>query len=227
MANLRIGKYTGKYYGSYFNESITLTSEEMHLNAIYIYQVLKYIHGWSDNAIAGILGNMQSESALNPGRWQSDNVGANSSGYGLVQWTPATTYFEWCSAEGRNDPSEMDNNIERIIYELENRLQYYATVDYPESFTEFTQSTESPYYLACAFAFNYERSWVALYGTEEEKEALRQQRGGQANYWYEYLTNEQPDIPDIPGQTTSRKKKRYNFILFNSRRRKLWNGQRF
>ena len=196
MANLRVGKYTGEYYGSLFGESETLTNGEMKLNAQYVYEVLKYIYGWSDNAIAGLIGNLQAESAINPGRWQSDNVGNTSGGYGLTQWTPASKYFEWCTAEGRTDPSEMDNNIERIIYEVENRLQYYTTPDYPETFTEFTKSTKSPYYLACAFAWNYERSYVVLYGTEEQRESLRQARGGNAEYWYEYLTGLQPDIPD-------------------------------
>lgn len=196
MANLRIGKYTGEYYGSYIGESETLTNDEMHKNAQYVYEILKYIYGWSDNAIAGLVGNLQAESAINPGRWQSDNVGNNSGGYGLTQWTPATKYFEWCQSEGRADPSEMDNNIERIIYEVENNVQYYKTDGYPETFKEFTTSTKTPYYLACAFAWNYERSYVVLYGTEAEREALRQARGGNAEYWYEYLTGLQPDIPD-------------------------------
>ena len=200
MANLRTGKYGGEYYGSYYNESVTLSSAEMHKNAEYIHQVLKYIYGWSENAIAGLLGNTQYESALNPGRWQSDKVDNNNGGYGLVQWTPATKYIDWCRNTGRNDPSEMDNNIERIIYEVENNVQYIKTPDYSESFSAFTQSTKSPYYLACAFAWNYERSYVVLYGTEAEQEALRQKRGGSADYWYQYITTylPDPDNPDYP-----------------------------
>lgn len=222
MANLRVGKYTGEYYGSYFNESEPLTSEEMHKNAQYIYEVLKYIYGWSGEAIAGMLGNIQAESSINPGRWQGDNVNVGPA-YGLVQWDPFTKYTEWCAEQGFSDPSEMDANIERIIYEVENRIQYYATPDYPESFAEFTTSTQTPYYLACAFAWNYERSAVVLWGTEEEQEALRQQRGGNANYWYEYLTGLNPDIPT----PTSNKRKGYNFVLFNKKRRSQWISRRF
>lgn len=205
MANLRVGKYTGEYYGSYFDESEPLTNEEMHLNAVYVYQILKYIYGWSDNACAGLIGNLQAESSINPGRWQGDNVGVGPA-YGLVQWDPFTKYTDWCTSEGRTDPSEMDNNIERIIYEVENNIQYYSTADYPESFVEFTQSTASPYYLACAFAWNYERSWVVLYGTEEEKENLRQLRGENANYWYTYLTSNEPPEPVDPTPTKKKKK---------------------
>lgn len=227
MANQRTGKYGGTYYGSLFDESETLTNEEMQVNARYLYEVLHYVYGWSMKAVAGALGNIQHESAINPGRWQSDNVGNTSSGYGLVQWTPASKYIDWCTEQGYSDPSEMDNNIARIIYEVENNVQYYKTDDYPETFKQFTTSDKDPYYLACAFAWNYERSYVVLYGTAEEQEALRQQRGGSAAGWYSYLyeyyqggTPDQPDLPDIP--TFRRKKKKYNFILFNRRRRAIW-----
>ena len=54
-----------------------MNMDEMKINAIYIYSALSDA-GWTLNAIAGILGNMQSESAINPGRWQSDRVGRKS-----------------------------------------------------------------------------------------------------------------------------------------------------
>lgn len=209
---LRFGNY-GSYYGNDYNSSNSLTNDQMKVNATYIYKALSD-KGWSKNAIAGILGNMQHESAINPGRWEGNDVG-DGPGYGLVQWTPYTKYTEWAKLNGHSDPSTMDANIDRIIYEVKNRVQYYATDDYPESFEEFTKSTKTPYYLACAFAFNYERSWVALYGTEEEKEALRQKRGGSANDWYEYLGGVSP------GTSTNRKRKGYKFVLFNKRRRMI------
>ena len=48
--------------------------------------------GYTDEAIAGILGNVQAESGFNPWRWQSDRVNTNN-GYGLFQFTPATGYL--------------------------------------------------------------------------------------------------------------------------------------
>lgn len=196
MANKRSGKY-GTYYGSYFNESVTLTTSELNTNAKYIYLYLS-AEGWSLNAIAGILGNMQHESALNPGRWQSNDVNNLSGGYGLTQWTPASKYINWCSENGYSDPSEMDNNLKRIIYELENGGQYYATDEYNYSFKTFSTSNKTPYELACAFAWNYERSWVVLYGSEAEKQALRELRGGSANSWYEYLSELEPATKFTP-----------------------------
>ena len=215
MNTWRIGRY-GDYYGSYWGESVTLTYAQMAVNATYIYKSLTAA-GWTIAAISGLLGNLQHESAINPGRWQSDDVGNTSMGYSLVQWTPSTVYTEWCAAQGLSDPSIMENALARILYEVDNGLQYYSTPGYPESFQEFTQSDSAPYYLACAFAWNYERSWTVLYGTEAEKEALRQQRGNAAESWYTYLTGQDPTPPPTPGRKN--KRKGYNFLLFG---KKAW-----
>lgn len=207
MAELRAGAY-GAYYGCPYDESHALNAAQMAINAEYIYSYLSDC-GWTAEAVAGLLGNMQHESSINPGRWQSDNVGNMSGGYSLVQWTPASNYISWCEGQANSDPSAMDTALSRIIYELEHGLQYYATPAYDISFRAFTQSTDSPYTLACAFAWNYERSYTVLYGTEAEKEALRQKRGGAANVWYEYLTGVTPDDPVTP----EKKKKRLSLLL--------------
>lgn len=222
MSNLRTGKY-GQYYGSYWGESVPLTTAQMQLSATYIYSALMDA-GWTPEAIAGILGNIEHESGCNPGRWQSDNVGNISSGYSLTQWTPSTKYTDWCNSEGRSDPSEMDNAIERILYELENGLQYSATDGYPLSFRQFTQSTNSPYDLACAFAWNYEKSWTVLYGSEEEKEALRQKRGNAAMSWFAFLTGIDPTPPGPTPTPTTKTKRGYNFVLFGNKpwRKRQW-----
>lgn len=215
MAELRSGTY-GQYYGSLWGSSETLTESQMQKNALYIYSALTD-KGWTAQAIAGVLGNMQHESAINPGRWQGENVGVGPA-YGLVQWDPWTKYVDWCTAEGRSDPSEMDNAIARILYELENGIQYYKN-NYPYTFKEFVKSTDSPYTLACAFAFDYERSWIALYGTEAEKESLRQLRGGSAENWYTYITGETPTPPGPGGGSggTTKRRKKYNFVLFGNK----------
>lgn len=223
---LRFGKY-GSYFGNDYNSSNALTMEQMRVNAKYIYSYLK-AEGWTLNAIAGVLGNMQHESSINPGRWEGNDVG-DGPGYGLTQWTPYTKYTEWVVLNGYSDPSEMDANLTRLVYEFSHAVQYYPTDNYPETRSEFKESTKSAYYLACAFAWNYERSAVVLYGanskaqaenlTEAEKEAnreaLRQKRGNAAQYWYEYLGGTTPITP------TTKKKKRYKFYLFN-RKRKIY-----
>lgn len=92
---------------------------------------------------------------------------------GLVQWTPYTKYTEWVSG----DPSTMDNNLSRIIYEIENNLQWIPTQTYNFSFEEFSKSELSPYELGLAFLSNYERP----------AEPNQPQRGTQAEFWFEFL----------------------------------------
>ena len=60
----RTGTY-GTYWGNTYNSSNTLTMSQMEINATYIWSALSY-QGWTLNAVAGMLGNMQSESAINP-----------------------------------------------------------------------------------------------------------------------------------------------------------------
>lgn len=61
---LRTGTY-GNYWGNTFDSSNTLTKSQMEINATYIWSYLQS-KGWTKNAVAGMLGNMQSESAINP-----------------------------------------------------------------------------------------------------------------------------------------------------------------
>lgn len=175
-----------------------LTDAEMQNNAIYIYWYLSN-RGWTLNAIAGMLGNMQTESTINPGIWESLTVNT-SNGYGLVQWTPATKYLSWCEENGL-EPSSMDSALKRIIYELENGLQYIATDSYPETFAEFAVSTKTPTYLAMAFLANYERP----------ADPSQPIRGEQAEYWYTYLSG-------ISFGTKTKRRRKFNFILFGNRK---------
>ena len=56
--------------------------------------IISLCGGWSTESIAGMVGNMQHESGLNPWRWQDDTVAADrSNGYGLAQFTPAYDYL--------------------------------------------------------------------------------------------------------------------------------------
>ena len=172
-ANIRMGEY-GTYIGNTFDSSNYLTYNQMKVNAEYIYKALKD-KGWTLNAVAGMLGNMQRESTLNPGIWQNNDVGNTTGGYGLVQWTPATKYIDWLLPG--SDASTMDNNISRILYELENNIQWISTEDYPMSFKEFTTSKERPEDLASVFLYNYERAGVSA-ENERRENALN---------WYLYL----------------------------------------
>ncbi len=165
-----------------------LSTEEQHVNAKYIYSYLS-ARGWTINAIAGMLGNMETESTINPAIWENLDPSDPERGYGLVQWTPSTKYTEWCDSEGI-DPAHMMSALLRIEYEFENGIQFYPTDEYPITWSEFKTSTLSPSYLGMAFLYNYERP-----------ASLDQpSRGTQAETWYNYLLNNGGGgvIPDSP-----------------------------
>jgi hypothetical protein len=217
MATLRNGAI-GDYYGSTFSESEPLSQSEMNVNADYILRFF-ILNGWTTNAVCALLGNMQAESTLNPGRWQSDNVVSTSNVYGVVQWTPSTKYSDWCSENGYSDPSEMDHNLFRIRYEVKNGVQWISRTDYPLSFDEFSKSGASIDYLAKAFLLCYERP-------ADQSESVQNYRSELAYAWFTYLEElyggSIPDNPSVPTPINKRKSK-YNFILLNSRkRRETW-----
>lgn len=157
------------------NKYLTAYGTEMTANATYIFDYFTS-KGWTKNSICAMLGNMQRESTINPGIWQNLDEGNTSLGLGLCQWTPATKLIEWCNSNNLNYLS-IDAQCKRIIYELENGLQWIATSDYPESFSEFTQSTKDIEYLVYAFLKNYERA-----GVEAVSERI-----DHAEYWFSTL----------------------------------------
>ena len=70
-------------------------SQDQINNASYIYSYFTS-HGWTSQSVAGMLGNITSESGIRPDVWES----GNHQGYGLVQWTPPTAMQNWCSSNG-------------------------------------------------------------------------------------------------------------------------------
>lgn len=78
------------------------TDTEAQDNMIEIYNYLSS-QGWSDIAVAGLLGNVANESGFNPWRWQNDVVNLTSKykGYGLVQFTPSYYYIGGRGAEAQ------------------------------------------------------------------------------------------------------------------------------
>ena len=178
----------------YISKNAFLTEEEMAINARYVYSYLTS-RGWSPTAVCGMLGNMETESTINSGIWQNLDAGNTSLGFGLVQWTPATKYINWCHDRGL-EPSAMPSALARIEWELENGEQFYPTDDYPLTFREFKTSSASASYLAWTFLRNYERP------ADQDQPA----RASQAEKWYNLLRGsegseggtEDPDTPITP-----------------------------
>jgi hypothetical protein len=173
--------YVGKF-GNFYASNSALSKEEQKVNATYIYKGMS-TYGWTLNAICGMLGNMQTESTINPARWQGGVV-KDSKGYGLVQWTPSTNFRSWSKSTNENEL--MDEEIARIKWEHDNGKQFYKTSDYPLTFKQFVVSKESAYYLGRVFGRNYERSSAILSGGDAAEKSLNT-RGNYATAWYDYL----------------------------------------
>jgi len=183
-----------------------LSLSEMKVNAKYIFDYL-YALGWSKTAICGMLGNMQSESTINPAIWQGLREGNTLAGYGLVQWTPASKFLNWCTANSLN-PSEMDSALLRILYEVENGLQWYHPT---MSFAEFSMNEDTPSNLAILFLEHYERP-------KNKNQPIRATR---AEYWFSFLNDQLPpdeNNPPDPTPHVSTRRSLKPFFYINKRR---------
>jgi len=155
-----------------------LTKQEMCDNAEIIYEVLRS-KGWSKNAIYAVLGNMEAESALSPGRWQN-GVGP---GYGLIQWDPASKYLKWAAATGSSSVSIL-GQIKFLEYSmLPGKGEYFfnsnsAADGYYVDYDVFIRSTASIDYLTQVFFWSYVRASVDR----------MPERISAAYFWYEYFT---------------------------------------
>lgn len=166
--------------------NFALNQSQMENNAVLLRQIfLGYHTGWTLQAISALLGNMQSESTINPGLWE--NYQPYWRGYGLVQWTPYTNYSDWAGAGWENNgPKQCD----RIEYERLNNLEWIINPNYPYTYTFDTwhESTDSPTDLARAFLVDYERPIASVIPSELII------RGQQAEDWYTYLSGH-PYVP--------------------------------
>lgn len=180
-----------------------LTLPQMTVNAQYILDFLQD-RGWTKNAICGMLGNMQTESTINPAIWQGLDEGDTSEGFGLVQWTPATKYLNWCTARGYAY-DKMDSNLLRIIEEVETDTQWGNDSlgnPPPFSFEGFTHSTLSAYNLGMLFLRHYERP-------EVYNQPIR---GEQAQYWFNTLTGDNTGGNGGSGYIPTKSKSFFNYI---------------
>ena len=110
--------------------------------------------GWTKNAICGLLGNIEIETAytLNP----DINAYNGDGGYGLLQWTPGSKLKNWAESNGLNFKT-INTQCRRVIYEYDNNVQFYPSNYCSLSFKQYVKSYNSPESLAECFMHNYER----------------------------------------------------------------------
>lgn len=156
---------------------------DMTANAYMVYSFFNKL-GFTAEAIAGLLGNMQQESGINPGRWQ----GGSGPGYGLAQWDPASNYMNYATRNGI-DINDADSNGEgqcQCINDGEAEGQWLPNTptaiehNTRYSWAEFAQLTDVNEAVR-AFLYEYERA-----GTP-----MLQNRYTYAAYWYGIITSGQ------------------------------------
>lgn len=185
-------------YGSVCSVVSTLTDSQTQANAAYICSYLMNL-GFTKNAACGILGNLQRESGINPGIWESSNN--TSRGFGLVQWTPATIFLNRAVTEGvlssatassvnaltQSNPKELlTAEMECFIWCCTARGDWIKPSGsmqhsgYSMTFSEFMKSTYPASTLAIVFHDHYERSGDSL-------ATIQSTRATYATSWYNTL----------------------------------------
>lgn len=169
--------------------SAYLTQSEMENNATEFYGYFNS-KGFSIESVAGMLGNLQQESNINPGMKQTAST---SSGWGLIQWTPSSNLTGYASAQGSDwATGEIQTQLmwDEIINGYGGQWIPKPALGYSYTGKEFSQLTDVPE--ACK-AYLYERERAGV-------EALTN-RLTYASNWYEYLTGVTPPTPPTPTPT--------------------------
>lgn len=139
-------------YQTYLSESEKMNNAQM---------VANHFVGtdWTKESLAALIGNMSHESTLNPDLYEFGYDWSADRGYGLVQWTPRSKYWNWATAQGL-EPRSGDSQLARIDYEVSNNIQWIAKSSYGGmTFAQFRQNSGgwSVDYLTEAFTWSYER----------------------------------------------------------------------
>ncbi|EFU07703.1 phage tail tip lysozyme [Enterococcus faecalis] len=158
-----------------------LTTEK-EKNAWAVWQFLKS-KGYSEQAAAGILGNMEQESGIMP----DIDEGSGGPGYGLVQWTSpiagesGRAYVQRLLGQAgiSGDYRNITTQLKLLDWHMHNG-QYIPSAAYPYSVAQFKALTDIGT-ATMAFEANFERPAV----THPERIPM-------AQYWYELLHNLKP-----------------------------------
>ena len=174
----------------------SVTGDEQKVNAWGVHDFLSNL-GWTEEAIAGAVGNMQAESGITPARWESNKPPITDSyellkGYSLTQWTNWHKFTDW-AYDRDEDARTLTTALKRIKYEQNNNLQWYAKAQ--NNYTTWAQYVTLTDVNLCAKAWaqNYEvpQGW----NTDE----LIKYRQSLARNWYQVFTGETPPTPPSGG----------------------------
>lgn len=170
--------------------------------ANYIWQYLG-TRGWTKNAVAGLLGNIEQECGFNARQWERAND--TTGGIGLVQWTPGPDWkfypknplLVW-SKNNNLDPYDIDTQLKLIEFERTTDKdlwrQWFNIEEYDparkfwiswNTYIKITEHEHSAAWMAEAFLLNYERP-----GKDDEGNYNAiQERKNSAEKWFKALSN--------------------------------------
>lgn len=155
--------------------------DNMKINAAIVWDFFVRQKGWTPNAVAGMLGNMQTESTISPRLWQGRTTPPDpytaEKGFGLTQWDPARKLINWCDENGL-DYLDGNAQLQRILYEQQNGLQWSTNNVLHMTWDDFIVSEESPETLALVFVWAYERP--------SDPDIEKRQKD--ARFWYNFLS---------------------------------------
>lgn len=176
----------------FISNNQTLNQQQMEHNARLI---ALYLHryGFTTQAISAMLGNMQSESSINPGRKEDVDFEEQLEkdpdwvydwtewGAGLTQWTPAQKLIDFADSRGKawNDGYLQ---CDRLVYERDNNLQWFRNPaapipNPPMTFAQFSRSKGDVKTLANYFLWYYEHPATTIQPIRAE----------QAMQWYQFV----------------------------------------
>lgn len=141
---------------------------------------------WSKESISALIGNMRHESSINPNMYEYGYSESADRGFGMVQWTPRSKFWNWAISAGYDEAARRsgDSQLARIDFEVENNIQYIANGHqrrygqgnkYDFSFAAFRSNEPnlSVNQLTEAFMWNYEGpSYTAGSGSLGERRAF-------------------------------------------------------
>ena len=185
----------------------TVHSQEQEDNAREIWNTLVFENHWTERSAAGVLGNMQHESYLNPGQWE---IGYNYSmehGMGLGQWTPATKVSDFV---GSTNPDRMADGSKQMELLISTPSQYttgYLNPDgssvyydetglpYISTMSEYSESNQSISDMTKLWAICWEKPNNSYYASSIND------RISDAQYWYDKFHGSTPPEPPVPPTT--------------------------
>lgn len=177
-----------------------LTEEQSLSNAQLVVNYYK-AKGWAKESIAALCGNMRKESSLNPNMSEYGYAWEADRGYGLVQWTPRSKYWNWAVSQGL-PPEVAESQLARIDYEQANNIQWgpkvYGTPPYDFHSFAVNQNNDSVDTLTYYFGAYYEAP-AALSSSIAERRAFAHRVFNELDWTGAGSGVQFPAYPVLPG----------------------------